>query len=126
MSDADLLEMLAAETERRSGPVIEGIRAVATAEHPDPKAVEGLRIEVHGMKGAAAVVGQPRIAELGARIEEILVDRSDGGRIEPPLAERLVDGVLAMDESARAAAAGKPEPPVLATALERLAPGAAP
>ena len=117
----DLLQMLATETDRRAPAMIEGIAALANADEADPEAVEAIRIEAHGLKGAAMVVGQPRLAELGEKIEIALVQSQGPGTIDGPLAAVLTAGVEALRQGARAVAAGDDEPPSVAEALDALA-----
>jgi len=117
----DLLQMLATETDRRAPAMVEGIAALANADEADPEAVEAIRIEAHGLKGAAMVVGQPRLAELGEKLEIALVRRQDPGTIDGPLAAVLTAGVEALRQGARAVATGDEEPPSLAEALDALA-----
>ncbi len=117
----DLLQMLATETDRRAPTMIEGIAALANADEADPEAVEAIRIEAHGLKGAAMVVGQPRLAELGEKLEIALVRRQGPGAIDGPLAAVLTAGVEALRQGTRAIAAGGDEPPSVAEALGALA-----
>lgn len=117
----DLLQMLATETDRRAPGMLDGIAALAKAEEPDPQAVEAVRVEAHGLKGAALVVGQKRLAELGERLEIALVQRQGPGSIDAELAASLSAGVEALRDGARAVAAGDPEPPALGAAIEALA-----
>ena len=120
MSD-DLLQMLATETDRRAPGMLDGIAALAKAGEPDPAAVEAVRVEAHGLKGAAMVVGQARLAELGEKLEIALVQRQGPGTIDPELAATLTAGVEALREGARAVAAGEDEPPAVGDAIQSLA-----
>ena len=117
----DLLQMLATETERRAPGMLEGIDALAKADGPDPEAVEAVRVEAHGLKGAALVVGQPRLAELGERLEIALVQRQGPGTIDADLGATLTKGIEALREGARAVAADEPEPPAVGEAIDALA-----
>jgi chemotaxis protein histidine kinase CheA len=112
--------MLAAETDRRAPALIEGVEALARADQPDPALVEELRVEAHGLKGAAMVVGRPRLAELAERIEIALAGVAANGRIEAGLAAGVAGAVSALRAGARAAAAGEPEPPAVAEAIASL------
>ena len=76
---------------------------------------------MHGLKGAALVVGQPRLAELGEKLEIALVQRQGPGTIDPELAATLTAGVEALRDGARAVAAGEDEPPAVGDAIEALA-----
>jgi chemotaxis protein histidine kinase CheA len=58
MGDTELLSMLAAEAERRSPTIITGIEELATSGEKNSARIEELRVEAHGLKGAALVVGQ--------------------------------------------------------------------
>jgi chemotaxis protein histidine kinase CheA len=120
MADTDLLDMLASETDRRSGTIIEGLEALAGSGESDPARVEQLRVEAHGLKGAAMMVGQSRLGELAEELERFFADRAESGRIDPKEAAAAVAAVSSLDEAAKAAAEGSPEPPSVAESLSRL------
>jgi HPt (histidine-containing phosphotransfer) domain-containing protein len=120
MPEPELLRMLAAEAERRAPEIAAGVEGLARSGDADPARVEELRVEAHGLKGAAMVVGQPRLAELAGLIEIALAKRTEAGRIEPELAAALATGVIALRNGARAAAAEEPEPPSVAEAMTML------
>src|SRR5204863_8459536 len=63
VGDEELLSMLAAEAERRGPTIIDGIQELATSGKKDPDRIEQMRVEAHGLKGAALVVGQERLAD---------------------------------------------------------------
>ena len=111
--------MLASETSRRSETLIAGVRELS-ASGPDPEKVEQLRVDAHGIKGAAMVVGQERLAELARLIEEALAARADTGEIEDGLATSIVGAVNALHEGTNAAATGAEEPPAVAESLKAL------
>jgi HPt (histidine-containing phosphotransfer) domain-containing protein len=123
MGDAELLEMLSRETGRRTPAVIDGVREMAASGEADPSRVESLRVEVHGLKGAAMVVGQTRLADLARELEQALADRAEAGTIPAELAETLVDATAAFREGATAASRGDPEPPSVQAGLAALAGG---
>jgi HPt (histidine-containing phosphotransfer) domain-containing protein len=110
MGDDELLRMLAAEAGRRTPPLIEGLEALAASGEKDSARVEELRIEAHGLKGAALVVGQDRLANLAKEIEQFLAGCVDTGRIKPGAAAALIAGASAFNEGAQAAAEGVSEP----------------
>ena len=110
MADNELLQMLATEAERRAPEMLEGIERLAAATEPASDEVERLRIDAHGLRGAAMVVGQQRLAELSEQLEIALVQRTAPGTIDAELASKLIAGVSGLREGARAAAAGEPEP----------------
>lgn len=120
MAENELLEMLASETDRRAPAMIEQIDDLAAAAEPDSAKVEEVRVEAHGLKGAALVVGEKRLAELGAKLEVALVQRHAPGTIDAALAETLKRGVEALRDGARAAAAGEGEPAAVGEALAAL------
>jgi chemotaxis protein histidine kinase CheA len=120
MADTHLLDMLASETDRRAGTIIEGVEKLAGSGKSDPARVEQLRVEAHGLKGAAMVVGQSRLGELAEQLERFFVERIDSGRIEPKEAATAVAAVSSLDEAAKAVAEGGPEPPSVAESLRRL------
>jgi len=111
--------MLAAETDRRSKPLIEGIQQLANGG-PDPAKVEELRVDAHGIKGAAMVVGQQRLAELARLIEDALASRSESGEIDADLGAKIVAAVNALHEGTQAAAGGAGEPPTVEESIKAL------
>jgi chemotaxis protein histidine kinase CheA len=121
MAETDLLDMLASETDRRADTIIEGVEKLAASGESDSARVEELRIEAHGLKGAAMVVGQSRLGELAEQLERFFADRTDAGRIDPKEAAIAVAAVSSLDEAAKAVAEGGPEPPSVADSLRRLA-----
>jgi chemotaxis protein histidine kinase CheA len=121
MAETDLLDMLASETDRRADTIIEGVEKLAGSGEPDSARVEELRIEAHGLKGAAMVVGQSRLGELAEQLERFFADHTDSGRIDPKEAAIAVAAVSSLDEAAKAVAEGGPEPPSVADSLRRLA-----
>jgi len=121
VGDEELLTMLAAEAGRRTPTIIEGLEALATSGEKDPDRIEKLRIEAHGLKGAALVVGQNRLAELAREIEQFLAGCVDTGRIKPGAAAALVAGASAFNEGAQAAAEGVGEPSSVGESLAALA-----
>jgi chemotaxis protein histidine kinase CheA len=121
MAESDLLDMLAAESERRCKTIIDGAESLAASGQPDPRAVEALRVEAHGLKGAAMVVGEPRLAELALNLERLLSDQTNSGEIDPAMAAMIVSATGAFREGAEAAAEGLDEPPVVGEWLTRLA-----
>jgi chemotaxis protein histidine kinase CheA len=120
MAEADLLDMLASETDRRAGAIIEGVEKLAGSGRSDSARVEELRVDAHGLKGAAMVVGQTRLGELAEQVERFFAERIDSGRIEPREAATVVTAVSSLDEAAKAVAEGGPEPPSVAESLRRL------
>ncbi|MGH2957794.1 MAG: Hpt domain-containing protein [Solirubrobacterales bacterium] len=120
MGDNELLEMLVAETDRRRETILKGVEDLAASGEADPKRVEAMRIEAHGIKGAAMVVGQDRLAELALRIEDALAAQTESGEIAPAQAAGIVAGVSALHEGAEAAAEGIAEPTSVGRSLEAL------
>ena len=110
MGDPELLTMLAAEADRRTPTIIVGIEALAASGEKDSGRIEELRVEAHGLKGAALVVGQKRLADLARKIELYLVGSVDSGRISPAAAATVVAAASAFTEGAEAAAEGVAEP----------------
>jgi chemotaxis protein histidine kinase CheA len=112
--------MLAAEADRRTPEIISGIEALAGSGEKDSARIEELRVEAHGLKGAALVVGQERLAELAKKIEQFLADAVDSGRIKPGSAATVVAAASAFAEGAEAAAEGVGEPSSVAESLDAL------
>lgn len=121
MGDDELLSMLAAEAARRTPPLIDGLEALAASEEKDSDRVEELRVEAHGLKGAALVVGQDRLAELAKQMEQFLAGCVDTGRIKPGAAAALIAGASAFNEGAQAAAEGVAEPSSVGESMAALA-----
>ena len=121
MADPELLNMLAAEAERRSPAIIDGVEELAASGAKDPERIEALRVEAHGLKGAALVVGQDRLADLAREIEQFLAGCVDTGRIKPGAAAALIAGASAFNEGAQAAAEGVSEPSSVGESLAALA-----
>ena len=110
MGGDELLEMLAAEANRRVPPMKKSLTKLAKGSKPDPDAIEELRVEVHGLKGAALVIGQDHLGHLADRTEQLIVARTKEGTIDPDLAAKLAGAMEAFRAGAEAAAAGEPEP----------------
>jgi chemotaxis protein histidine kinase CheA len=121
MADPELLNMLAAEAERRSPAIIDGVEELAASGAKDPERIEALRVEAHGLKGAASVVEQDRLAELAKGMETFLANAVDPGRIAPADAAKLVAAASALSEGAQAAAEGVAEPSSVGESIEALA-----
>jgi chemotaxis protein histidine kinase CheA len=123
MGDPELLSMLAAEAERRGPTIITGIEQLAASGERDSGRIEELRVEAHGLKGAALVVGQERLADLARLIEQFLADCVDAGSINPANAAAVVTAASAFTEGAQAAAEGVGEPSSVGDSLEILVRG---
>lgn len=109
--------MLAAESRRRVPAIQQSLKKLSRASSPDSDAVEEMRVEVHGLKGAALVIGQHRLGQLADRAEQLLAANAAEGGIDLELAAQLTDVLDAFKAGADAAAAGEPEPPSVAEAL---------
>jgi chemotaxis protein histidine kinase CheA len=120
VGDAELLDLLASETDRRGKNLIAGIEDLASSGQPNPERVEELRVDAHGIKGAAMVVGQERLAELAKGIEEALAARSESGEIDGGIAASIVAAVNALEEGTQAAASGGDEPASVEEAMRAL------
>jgi chemotaxis protein histidine kinase CheA len=120
MGDPELLGMLAAEAGRRGPTIISGIEELASSGDKDPARIEELRVEAHGLKGAALVVGQERLADLARLIEQFLAGCIDDGRINPANAAAVVTATSAFTEGAQAAAEGVGEPSSVRDSLDTL------
>ena len=120
MGDDELLKMLAAEAQRRGPAIISGLEKVAASTRKEPKRIEALRVEAHGLKGAALVVGQERLAELARLMEQFLRDRIESGRIDPGPAAIAIAAASAFTEGAEAAAEGVGEPKAVGESIEAL------
>ena len=112
--------MLATEAERRSPTIIVGVEQLAASGDIDSARIEELRVEAHGLKGAALVVGQERLADLARLIEEFLAGCRDSGEINPASAAAVITATSAFTEGAQAAAEGVGEPSSVRDSLETL------
>jgi chemotaxis protein histidine kinase CheA len=120
MADTALLNMLAAEAQRRSPEIIAGVEELVASDEKDPDRIEGLRVEAHGLKGAALVVEQNRLADLAKRMETFLAGAVETGGIAPADAAKLIAAASAFSEGAQAAAEGVGEPSSVSDSLEAL------
>jgi chemotaxis protein histidine kinase CheA len=116
----DLLDMLASETDRRCEAIVEGVEELAKSARADTKQIEALRVEAHGLKGAALVVGQERLADLAREIELSFAECEAKGKISVPLSAKLIAATSALHEGAQAVAEGLDEPTTVAKALASL------
>jgi chemotaxis protein histidine kinase CheA len=121
LADDELLGMLAAEAGRRTPTIIDGLESLAASGEKDSERIEELRVEAHGLKGAALVVGQTRLADLAKEMELFLAACVDTGRIKPGAAAALIAGASAFNEGAEAAAEGVAEPSSVGESLAALA-----
>ena len=120
MADPELLTMLAAEAERRTPAIITGVEELAVSGDEDSTRIEQLRVEAHGLKGAALVVGQDRLADLAREIEQFLARCVESGLIPAGSAGALVAAASAFNEGAQAAAEGVGEPSSVSDSLAAL------
>jgi len=120
VSDPELLTMLASEAERRGPTIIAGIEELAASGDKDPARIEQLRVEAHGLKGAALVVGQTRLADLARLIEQFLAGCVDSGEVNTGDAAAVVTATSAFTEGAQAAAEGVGEPSSVGDSLAAL------
>jgi chemotaxis protein histidine kinase CheA len=116
----DLLDMLASETNRRCATIVEGVEQLTRLNEADSKRIEALRVEAHGLKGAALVVGQERLADLAREIEVTFAECQPKGKISVPLSAKLIAATSALHEGAQAVAEGIEEPPTVGDALAAL------
>jgi chemotaxis protein histidine kinase CheA len=110
VNDPELLTMLATEAERRGPNIISGIEQLAATGAEDSDRIEELRVEIHGLKGAALVVGQDRLADLARQIEQYLAGCVEAGSINTANAAAVITATSAFTEGAQAAAEGVGEP----------------
>jgi HPt (histidine-containing phosphotransfer) domain-containing protein len=120
-SEHDLLETLVDESRRREGRLADGAKR---ASEDGPRArdmLEELRTEAHALKGAAAVLGQTRLFELGRALEDELATAAEDGKLGPRKADAIGRGARAYVEGAEAAAKGGTVPPSVMASIEDLA-----
>jgi HPt (histidine-containing phosphotransfer) domain-containing protein len=120
-SEHDLLVTLVDEGRRREGRLATGARRASEGGAEARATLEELRTEAHALKGAAAVLGQTRLFELGRALEDELAAAAEEGRITARKAEAIGHGAHAYVEGAEAAAKGTAEPPSVMASIEDLA-----
>ncbi len=113
--------MLAAEAARRTPTIIDGLETLVSSGEKDSTRIEELRVEVHGLKGAALVVGQERLADLAKGMEQFLAGCVDTGQIKPSAAAALIAAASAFNEGAHAVAEDVAEPSSVGESLAALA-----
>jgi HPt (histidine-containing phosphotransfer) domain-containing protein len=120
-SEHELLISLVQEGRRREGRFAEGTSRAIGGGEGAPEALEELRAEAHALKGAAAVVGQPRLFELAKALEDLLLDAIAGGSLSQRRAEAITRAAHAYVEGAEAAASGAAEPDSIRASMDDLA-----
>ena len=120
-SEHDLLITLVDEGRRREGRLASGAIQASEGGPSARETLEELRTEAHALKGAAAVLGQTRLFELGRALEDKLAAAVDDGRIDPGKAETIGRAARAYVEGAEAAVNGTAEPPSVLASIEDLA-----
>ena len=114
--------MLAEETDRRTTVIADGIEELSGSGEAESEKVEAMRMEAHGLKGAALVVGQSRLAELALRMEVHLTAQIAPGTVDSELAGKLIAAAGEdLHLTASAATSHLPPPADLAGHAQRLA-----
>ncbi len=120
-SEHELLISLVDEGRRRQGRISDAARRATGGKDGAPEALEELRAEAHALKGAAAVVGVPRLFELGKMLEDLAMDAIAGGSLSLRRSESIERAAAAYLEGAEAAATGEAEPPSVMASMDDLA-----
>lgn len=120
-SEHELLISLVDEGRRREGRLAEAAQRATGGKEGAEAALEELRAEAHALKGAAAVVGQPRLFELGKALEDLAMDAIAGNSLSLRRAEAVERAAHAYVEGAEAAATGEAEPPSIRASMDDLA-----
>lgn len=121
-TEHELLISLVDEGRRRVDRLADGAHRATSGTEGTAEVLEELCAEAHALKGAAAVVGQPRLFELGRALEEALVNAIDGsGRLTLRRARAVERAAHAYVEGAEAAAKGAGEPPSIRASIDDLA-----
>src|SRR5713226_3744404 len=120
-SEHELLVTLVDEGRRRYGRLSDGARLASEGGPGALEELEELRTEAHALKGAAAVLGQTRLFELGRAIEAELVAAIEDGALSRERAEAINRGARAYVEGAEAVAKGAAEPASVNASIEDLA-----
>lgn len=112
-SESELLASFADEAKRRCDVIAAGL-ATETNDF------ETMRMEAHALRGAAAVVGLRRLAELAGLMESDLDEAKKTGTIRGGRTHQIADAAKAIAEGAAAAAKGEEEPPDVGRSLAQL------
>jgi chemotaxis protein histidine kinase CheA len=121
-TEHELLISLVDEGKRRESRLAEGAHRATGEGEGTAETLEELRAEANALKGAAAVVGQPRLFELGRALEDALLDAIDGsGRLTQRRADAVERAAHAYVEGAEAIATGAAEPPSIRASIDDLA-----
>jgi len=112
-TEEELLTSFAEEAKRRCDVIAAGL-ATETNDF------ETMRIEAHALKGAAAVVGLRRLAELAGLMESDLAEAKKTGSIRGGRTHQVADAAKAIADGAAAAAKGEEEPPDVGRSLAQL------
>jgi HPt (histidine-containing phosphotransfer) domain-containing protein len=120
-TEHELLVSLVDEGRRREGRLAEAARRATGGNDGAGEALEEIRAEAHALKGAAAVVGAPRLFELGKALENLVMDAIAGGSLSLRRAEAIERAAHAFVEGAEASATGEPEPASVAASMDDLA-----
>jgi chemotaxis protein histidine kinase CheA len=120
-SEHELLISLVDEGRRREGRLTEAARRATGGQGEAEEALEELRAEAHALKGAAAVVGAPRLFELSKALEDLVMDAIAGNSLSIRRAEAVERAAHAFVEGAEAAATGEPEPASIRASMDDLA-----
>jgi HPt (histidine-containing phosphotransfer) domain-containing protein len=120
-TEHELLISLVDEGRRREERLAEAARRATGGADAAGEALEEIRAEAHALKGAAAVVGAPRLFELGKALENLAMDAIAGGSLSMRRAEAIERAAHAFVEGAEASATGEPEPASVAASMDDLA-----
>jgi HPt (histidine-containing phosphotransfer) domain-containing protein len=120
-TEHELLVSLVDEGRRRKGRLAQAAQRATGANEETVEALEEIRAEAHALKGAAAVVGVPRLFELGKALEDLALDAIAGGSLSLRRAEAIERAAQAFVEGAEASATGEPEPASVAASMDDLA-----
>jgi two-component system, chemotaxis family, sensor kinase CheA len=90
---ADLVEKFRTVARERVSRIVSSLESIEQ-RGAETAVVNGMMREIHTLKGEAAVMSEPRIAELAHRIEDLLVrSRAGGFKISDAESDRIVAGL---------------------------------
>src|ERR1044072_6439846 len=105
-TEHELLISLVDEGRRREERLAEAAGRPTGGDDGAGEALEEIRAEAHALKGAAAVVGVPRLFELGKALEDLANDAIAGGSLSMRRAGAIERAGHAHAAGAQASASG--------------------
>jgi chemotaxis protein histidine kinase CheA len=124
-SERRLWEMFVKETGERTQRMIGVLRPFTEGRDPTEgsleEALEDARREAHTVKGAAGMMGQRELYELGERLDYTLRAAKAERQLSPEVARALIEGASAFSAGAQAASRVEALPETVSASIEALA-----